>query len=278
MTLSGVTLPAGATLTNKGLLIFNQLFQGGVTLNGQFANASGATLRLDHDGNSYPLTLNADLVNRGTIELTDSAGSSNNTTVQVTNGTLTNATGGVIRPLPSSAASPGLRKVNLGKGATLTNSSGATIQVNSADLTVTQTDRTFVNAGRVSVSGGRTFTYSGVAFENTGILDSFGTTSLSSQLTVDGNGILAVGPAGRLQISGNLTGNTQNADAFAPQGIVQFTGPMSGVQLLEVMGKDLGNVGAGFSKNFAWATLTLSNDVRLVDNARNVPGTASQYR
>src|SRR5205814_6294850 len=56
-------------------------------------------------------------------------------------------------------------------------------------------------------------------------------------------------------------GDTTNADQFAPLGPVQLNG--SGIptspQLLEIMGRDRGNVSQGFARNFAYATLTLAN-------------------
>ena len=45
------------------------------------------------------------------------------------------------------------------------------------------------------------------------------------------------------------------------------------------MSQDLGNVAAGFQNNFAYGTLTLSNNtyVQLVDNATNSPGTGARH-
>src|SRR5262249_43210175 len=51
-------------------------------------------------------------------------------------------------------------------------------------------------------------------------------------------------------------------------------GTASSPQLLEVMSRDLGNVAAGFTHNFAYGTLALSSStyVQLVDNAHNSAG------
>jgi hypothetical protein len=101
-----------------------------------------------------------------------------------------------------------------------------------------------------------------------------GTANLAnSTLEVDGTGILVMPSAADLQIGGNLIGQTQNAHGFAPQGEVLLNGSGTAVapQLLEVMGRDLNDVAAGFQDNFAYGMLALGNDtyVRLVDKAGN---------
>ena len=99
-------------------------------------------------------------------------------------------------------------------------------------------------------------------------------------LTVNGQGILDVQPGGTLGISGGLVGGTQNADRFQPLGSVSLngTGTSAVPQLLEVMSQDLGNVSAGFDRNFTYGTLSVApgNYVKLIDNAHNSSGTGSE--
>ena len=58
---------------------------------------------------------------------------------------------------------------------------------------------------------------------------------LARHYTNDGPGILTGQPTGTFAIRGNLVGATSNADRFAPQGTVRFTGPGSAAnpQLLD---------------------------------------------
>ena len=84
-------------------------------------------------------------------------------------------------------------------------------------------------------------------------------------------------PTATFDISGNLLGDTTNADGFNPAGTVVFdlaTGTTNPPQQLEVMSQDLGNVAAGFINNFAYGTLELTTNgyVELVDDAVNSPG------
>ena len=47
----------------------------------------------------------------------------------------------------------------------------------------------------------------------------------NGSLEIDGSGVLVVSPSASFTVGGNLMGDTQNADAFAPQGNVLFDGP-----------------------------------------------------
>jgi hypothetical protein len=86
-------------------------------------------------------------------------------------------------------------------------------------------------------------------------------------------------PAATINIRGSLAGNTLNADQFSP-GLINFngSGTAAAPQTLEVMSQDLGNVAAGFTNNFAYYGLSLSNStyVRLVDNSHNSQGGAAE--
>ena len=65
------------------------------------------------------------------------------------------------------------------------------------------------------------------------------------------------------EISGNLLGNTQNADDFVPQGTVQLDsglGTTKPPQQLEAMSADLGATQSGFVNNFAYSTIALTSN------------------
>ena len=99
-------------------------------------------------------------------------------------------------------------------------------------------------------------------------------------LTLNDPGILDVQPGGTFSVSGGLIGGTRDSSLYQPLGTVQLngSGTSSAPQQFEVMGQDLGNVSAGFVRNFAYGTLALAsnNDVRLVDNAHNSSGTGPE--
>jgi hypothetical protein len=102
----------------------------------------------------------------------------------------------------------------------------------------------------------------------------------AASLFVSDMGRLAVHPQGTISIIGNLLGNTRNRDLFAPLGTTWFqgAGTSGNPQLLELMGRDLGNVAAGFSDNFNYGTITLGNTyLRLVDHSDNSDGPEAAY-
>src|SRR5262249_13429419 len=144
-------------------------------------------------------------------------------------------------------------------------------------LTLNKPSAAHTNSGTITFSGGNfNVGQAGTpqSFTNTGVLDvgGNGTLTLANGLTTNGPGILTGQPSGTFAVGGNLVGSTSNADRFAPQGTVRFTGPGSAAspQLLEALGADRGNVAAGFTDNFALATLSLANTyVRLGDSADN---------
>ena len=80
------------------------------------------------------------------------------------------------------------------------------------------------------------------------------TISIQGNVTVNGVGALATTTSsGTIQITGNLLGNTQNADGFNPLGTVQFdssSASSSSPQLLEAMSADEGAVRRGASGQF----------------------------
>jgi hypothetical protein len=137
------------------------------------------------------------------------------------------------------------------------------------------------NAGTVDKAGGTGTTPVGATFSNTGVVDvESGTLQFPGGLPLDGPAALAGSAAGTLSVQGDVVGDTTNAAQFAPQEKVVLAGPgASSPQLLEVMSQDLGDVAAGFVHNFAYdGTLEVAagNQVRLVDDARNSPGTGPE--
>ena len=101
--------------------------------------------------------------------------------------------------------------------------------------------------------------------------------TLNGSLEVNGSGVLVLTPAAALNISGNLTGSTTNADRFTPLGTVLFDNT-SAAQQLEAMSADLGSEQAGFVNNFAYGTISLASGtyLQLVDNAHNSSGTGAE--
>ena len=93
-------------------------------------------------------------------------------------------------------------------------------------------------------------------------------------MTVNSPGILTTAAGSTVAISGDLLGNTTNADDFNPAGnggIRQRHGNGKPPQLLEAMSADLGASRPGSSNNFAYGTisLTANTSVELVDQSHN---------
>jgi RHS repeat-associated protein len=100
------------------------------------------------------------------------------------------------------------------------------------------------------------------------------TLNIQGGLSLDGSGVLTTSRASTLAITGDLLGTTQNADDCTPLGTVLLTsgtGTSKPPQQLEAMSEDVGPVQSGFTKNFAYGTLTLSSNtsVELVDQSAN---------
>jgi RHS repeat-associated protein len=107
-----------------------------------------------------------------------------------------------------------------------------------------------------------------------------GTLSLQQAGTITISNLLASLPSSTISISGNLLGDTRNADQYGPQGSILLNGSGTAIspQLLEAMGRDFGANAAGFTRNFVYQTLALGNNtyVRLVDQAENAAGVESE--
>ncbi|MFI5457017.1 MAG: RHS repeat-associated core domain-containing protein, partial [Isosphaerales bacterium] len=92
------------------------------------------------------------------------------------------------------------------------------------------------------------------------------TLNLTGGLEVDGLGVLALASSATFEISGNLVGNTTDADPFAPLGTVVFDsgqGINHPPQQLQAMSTDMGAVQAAYTNNFAYGTISLASNTYL---------------
>ena len=98
--------------------------------------------------------------------------------------------------------------------------------------------KALLNSGAVAATGSGNLTVSGQTV-NTGTLEasSGATLNIDGPFTTDGSGILVGQASGTITISGNLLGNTQNADQYAPLATVQFNGSGS-VASPQLLGSD----------------------------------------
>ncbi len=199
------------------------------------------------------------------------------------------ATGNVVNGVVVGAATFGASVPWAGQG--LPYSLSGTVTVPQGDTLSIAANTEFVGGDSGDINGSGTLTNAGTflmapadngtmnvspQLVDTGTLNvQKGTLNLNGGLTVNGEGIVTGNPGATINIRGNLGGNTQNADQFAP-GIVNFngSGTASTPQTLEVMSQDLGNTATGFANNFVYYGLSLSNgtSVQLVDNAHNSQG------
>jgi hypothetical protein len=151
---------------------------------------------------------------------------------------------------------------------------GGTITA-SADGGVTNSGTLAAGPGNIDVAGG--------SLTNTGTLVATegGTLNLkTSTLAIDASGILSVQPQSTVNVSASTAGSTTNVDLFKTQGVVNLigAGKATAPQFLEVMSNDVGNVPAGFNRNFAYDTLSVApgDFVRLTDVARNSGGSGQE--
>jgi hypothetical protein len=119
------------------------------------------------------------------------------------------------------------------------------------------------------------------SFVNKAMLNVSGVTlTINANFQTDDSGVIAGETSGKITIGGNLLGNTTNAAHFAPQSQIIFNGggTSDNPQQWEVMGQDLGAITAGFSSNFAYQSVTITNGTRVQlvnqsDNASNATTT-----
>jgi RHS repeat-associated protein len=137
------------------------------------------------------------------------------------------------------------------------------------------------NSGTMRASAG-TLSVAAESFVSTGTLGArdTGRLTLVKSAAINQSGILVGQPETTITVQGNLVGTTRNADQYATQGMVTLagSGTAAAPQLLETMSNDVGNVAAGFQKNFAYGAVALANNtyVQLVDKAHNSAGTGPE--
>ena len=142
------------------------------------------------------------------------------------------------------------------------------LQTDSASPFTLLPNQTFVNNGLSSGISAPTLTDEGsivVEKSNSYLNDNGG-------LTLSGSASLSVAVGGTFYVSGNLLGNTTNAQGFDPQGIVALdgSGTESNPQLLEAMSADNGPGQANFANNSSYGTLIIyPGNVQLVDQFHN---------
>ncbi len=91
------------------------------------------------------------------------------------------------------------------------------------------------------------------------------TVNAKGSLEVNGSGVLQMTPAATLNVSGDLLGNTTDADLFTLMGTVAFVGAAGtgSPQHLEAMSADMGAVQSGFNDNFAYGTIDVIKNTYL---------------
>ena len=120
----------------------------------------------------------------------------------------------------------------------------------------------------------------GVAFNNSGNVSvTAGTVQLTSgDISFPGGSVLHIAPGSTLRTSSSsITGTASDPAQWSPQGRLLFHGVGAGS--LEVMGRDLGDVPAGYTNNFGFGTIELTNNVSVVltDTSDNGPGAEALY-
>ena len=120
----------------------------------------------------------------------------------------------------------GLSGVNLNSGTTGTFTISPSLGLNITAGTTTVQVGTLDDQGNLSVQNGATL-------------------NLEGGLSVDGSGILTTAPGSTVEISGNMLGNTQNADDFNPQGTVKFDSGLGHEPASPGARSDVGRPGRG---------------------------------
>ncbi len=191
----------GGTLAGPGLEVQGRLIAlAGVTVSAPITTTAGSAIEVRSSaiGSSTTMTVSNGFTNNGTIELT-SYNAGYTTGLTVLNGTLVNASGGVIRSLAGSAGGRNL-------GAQLDNQGLLDVQ---HSMSLNRTSSVNVNSGSIAVASGAALTLaqSGTlpSFTNLGSITLSGT---GTQLTVNGGSF--VNTLGTLDGSGSLafTGTT----------------------------------------------------------------------
>jgi hypothetical protein len=294
----GTLFAVGATSTASSTPVAS-------AINGTLTTAAGSTLIIGCDwqilGGSvfYPffsssfsassssvaddtaLTIANGFTNNGTLEL---AGVSSGSTLTLTSGTLTNATGGTISSTVDSQSTvkPTNAIVAIIDNLHAINVAGAALKINTGTSN-SALSLTNEAGATIDVAAGNSLTLGGpsvndlgaIKIEGNGVLD-----FASAWVTINGQGYLQGTSAGTLHVRGALMGNTTNVTQYTPPGTVLLDGLGTAAypQLFEVLEKDQGNVAAGFSSNLVYAKLQLGAGtcVKLMDSAHNSAGSGAE--
>ncbi len=277
---AGVTTIAGAMSWTAGTMsgLGSTVVTGSLGLTGSGSRSLRRTLDIvgtftwNHTGAGtvFLEMVGGTLINRGTLTI-DPTLTSGIVELRATGGTnvvrnertlnkqgpgslLLTTTGGTFGVTNTATGSLALRagKLTAGVGVPLTNTGGSVA----------------VDAGTLKLDGGGS--NDGVIRLRGGALD------LTASLASNGVGAMVGAGGTTVSLSTNLGGTTSAAHVYRLLGKTTFTGATT--RTLEVMGRDLGAVGAGFDKNFAYAHLALANGVtlRLNDGADNAPGAGAE--
>ncbi|MBS0262670.1 MAG: hypothetical protein JSS02_12020 [Planctomycetes bacterium] len=271
-TLDLVNSTLEADVDNSGTIIA----EGTVALNGAFANNSGALLELlGHNGGlgASALSTGHGFTNHGNINLTSDGNDTGASLTVLHNGTLVNATDGVIlagSPYSNTHWSLIAREID--------NFGVIKVQQGKLSIQGSGSRSTLRNTGTITVDSSDTIVLTVSSFDNShGHLKGNGTVS---SLSIDGDGYLATNVDSITNLTGDLIGTTTNKNQFAPLGALHFsgTGNSGSPQLWEAMGQDLGNTSAGYSKNFAYGSVVVDPNtyVRLQDIADNFAGAGAE--
>ena len=115
---------------------------------------------------------------------------------------------------------------------------------------------TVVNNGSIKVTN-TTVSFTGT-FTNNGSYASDPSTNQFTNLIIDSNGYITGSTGDEFSVSGNFTNNsTQNALWNTGLSTLVFTG--AGTYTFTLAGKNDGAIGSGYTNNFAWGTLDLTN-------------------
>jgi YD repeat-containing protein len=230
----------------------------------------GSTGVIGYDNGSY-----LPLINHGTITADASGSYILIFGTNWTNAGALQAKNGGELSLNASLTNSGTIEADTGSilGVNGTWTSSGTITANDGTVSLSGTG---TNTGTLESTNGGALSSSNGALTNTGVVESEGNSTVnlnSSSVTWNTPGVLIAQPSATVNISGSVFGNTTDVDLFEPQGPVHLdgSGTSSVPQFVEVMSKDVGNVPAGFNKNFVYNVLAVGpNDyVRLVDLQNN---------
>jgi hypothetical protein len=307
-----ITIPAGDSLrivggsptmgiTNNGRLVF----QGTTTYGGTITTGDTTSvieLRSSNVFSSATTTVTDGFTNTGRIELVASD-AAYTTSLTITNGTLTNALGAVIRSMPGTGArSLNLQLNNQGivdiaypltldrVSAAQVNAGSITLSGGNLSITQTGTSPSFTNTGVIDVPAGRTVSVSGGVLDltagqfngpsgtlnTTGVTLSFNITSARTRFTlntttVPGTFTIPAGDSLRL-VSGTPTMTITNNGRLVFQGTTTFTGSVATGDTTSVIELRSSNLHSSATTTFATG---FTNTGRIELNAADASYTTS---